>query len=106
MAMAPGQPPVVNSLPPAVVALALAIFAVEVVFLLGARSIIGGPSAVGWRIEAIQSFGMFTQVVEFLVDRGSWISPEVRRFVTYPFIHFSFTHALFVLVFLLSLIHI
>jgi len=103
MAMAPGQPPVVNSLPPAVVALALAIFAVEVVFLLGARSIIGGPSAVGWRIEAIQSFGMFTQVVEFLVDRGSWISPEVRRFVTYPFIHFSFTHALFVLVFLLAL---
>ncbi len=103
MALAPGQPPVINSLPPVVVALALAIFAVEVVFMLGARSVIGGAEAVGWRIQAIQTFGMFTQVVEFLTDRGSWISPELRRFVTYPFIHFSFTHALFVLVFLLAL---
>lgn len=95
--------PLFNALPPAVVALALAIFSVELILSAGARGYVGGPDAVGWRLEAIREFAFFTQVVDFVVERQAWTSPELRRFVTYPFIHLSFTHVIFVIVFLLAL---
>ncbi|MEM9970329.1 MAG: rhomboid family intramembrane serine protease [Pseudomonadota bacterium] len=103
MVMAPGQPPVINPLPSVVIALALAIFGIEVLFLLGERGIFGGSQAIGWRSEAIQDYAMSAGVLEFVVQRGAWLSPELLRFVTYPFVHYSFTHALFVIVFLLAL---
>lgn len=95
--------PVFNSLPWAVILLALAIFLIEVVFLLGARGILGGPEALGWRTGAIQDYSFFPPLVEWLVQTGNWASPEMKRFVTYPFVHWSFTHAIFVIVFLLAL---
>ena len=52
MAQTPGEAPI-NPLPPVVVALFLMIVGVEVVFSLGARGIIGGPGAVGWRLLRI-----------------------------------------------------
>ena len=58
--------PVFNALPPAVVALALAIFGVEMLLWLGARGIIGGPQAVGWRLEAIQEFSFFSPVLPWM----------------------------------------
>ncbi|NNF92892.1 MAG: rhomboid family intramembrane serine protease [Boseongicola sp.] len=95
--------PLFNALPPAVVALALAIFGVELVLSAGARGYVGGPEAVGWRLEAIREFAFFGQVVDFVVQRQDWASPELKRFVTYPFVHLSFTHVIFVIVFLLAL---
>lgn len=95
--------PVVNPLPPLVVALALAIFAVELLMSAGARGYIGGPEGVGWRLETIRSFAFFSEVLEVMIDRGEWPLEHVARFVTYPFIHLSFIHALMVLVFLLAL---
>ncbi len=95
--------PVVNPLPPVVVALALAIFAVEVLLSAGARGYIGGAAAVGWRTEAIQSYAFFAPLLEFIVEQGLWTTPELVRFVSYPFIHLSFTHVIFVIVFLLAL---
>ena len=103
MSLAPGQPPLMNPLPPVVVALALAIFAVEIVFQAGARGILGGAGAVGWRIEAMEEFGVWSAILRFIAERGEWVSPQMRRFVTYPFVHFSFTHAVFVIVFLLAM---
>ena len=98
----PSQP-VVNPLPPVVVALALAIFAVEVLLSAGARGLIGGDAGAGWRVEAIQSYGFFAPLLEFIVQRQMWTTPELVRFVSYPFIHLGFTHVLFVIVFLLAL---
>ena len=48
--------PLFNALPPVVVALALAVFAVEVLISAGARGYIGGAEAVGWRLEAIREY--------------------------------------------------
>lgn len=98
----PSQP-VVNPLPPVVVALALAIFAVEVLLSAGARGLIGGDAGGGWRVEAIQSYGFFAPLLEVIVQRQMWTTPELVRFVSYPFIHLGFTHVLFVIVFLLAL---
>lgn len=95
--------PMFNRLPPAVVALALAIFSVEVLLTMGARGYIGGAGAIGWRLEAIQEFAFFPALIPWLVETGNWTDPEVKRFVTHPFVHLGFTHAAFVIVFLLAL---
>ena len=60
--------PIFNAIPPAVAALALAILAVELLFWLGSKGIIGGQQAIGWRLEAIQEFGFFPAVL-------NWVKP-------------------------------
>ncbi len=95
--------PLFNALPPAVVALALAIFGVELLLTMGARGYIGGPEAIGWRVEAIREFSFFTQIVAWFFDTGTVSFEHLKRFVTYPFIHLGFGHAAFVIVFLLAL---
>ena len=72
-------------------------------FWAGSRGLIGGPEAIGWRLEAIQEFGFFAPVLTWVIETGNWGSPEMLRFVTYPFIHLGFTHVAFVIVFLLAL---
>ena len=95
--------PVFHALPPAVVALALVIFFVEVVLSAGARGYLGGDAGLGWRIEAIRDHGFLSPLLPWVIETGNWTSPEMARFVTYPFVHLSFTHAVFVIVFLLAL---
>ncbi len=99
----PPLQPVVNPLPPMVAALALAIFAVELLLSAGARGYLGGAEGVGWRLEAIRDFAFFSEVLEVMIDRGEWPFEHLARFVTYPFVHVSFLHAVMVLVFLLAL---
>jgi membrane associated rhomboid family serine protease len=95
--------PLFNALPPVVAALALAIFGVEALISAGLRGFVGGADAVGWRLEAIREFAFFGPVLEIVIERQDWFSPELLRFVTYPFVHLSFAHAIFVIVFLLAL---
>ena len=95
--------PAVNPLPPVVAALFLIIMAIEVVFQLGARGMIGGPVAVGWRLEAIQSYAFSSQIFDWMIETNRWPLEHVFRFVSYPFVHATFTHALFVGVFLLAM---
>ncbi len=92
-----------NALPPIVVALALLIFGVEVIFQAGARGFVGGPDAVGWRIDGIQEYAFSGVIFDWMAETGRWSFEHLKRFVTYPFIHHSFTHALMVIVFLLAL---
>jgi membrane associated rhomboid family serine protease len=92
-----------NALPPVVVALALPILAVEVLLSAGARGLIGGPEAVGWRLDALRDYAFFGPVLEAMAETDRWPLSEVARFVTYPFVHYGFTHMLMVMVFLLAL---
>lgn len=98
----PEQSPV-NPLPPVVVALFLVIMGVELAFSLGARGIVGGPGAVGWRLEAIQAYAFSGDIFHWMWQNGRWPFEHVIRFVTYPFVHATFTHALLVCVFLLAM---
>ncbi len=93
----------VNPMPPVVVALAAAIFGIEVLFQLGERGLIGGPEAVGWRLAALNRFALPGDVVAWMAEHGRAPWSVVQRFVTYIFVHASFTQAVFVLVFLLAL---
>lgn len=98
----PNAPPF-NPLPPVVWLLALPVVAIEALLSAGARGLVGGPSAVGWRIEAIQSYGFADQVWEWMLETRTFPVEHLLRFLAYPFVHISVTHALFVVVFVLAL---
>ncbi len=93
----------VNPLPPVVVALFLVMAGVELAFVLGSRGLIGGPGAVGWRIEAIERYAFSGQILDWMLATGQYPPEHLMRFVTYPFIHASFTHAMVGAVMLLAL---
>jgi len=92
----------VNPLPPVVVALALVIFGIEVLFLAGGQGIIGGPAAIGWRMEALQNYGFSARLMQYLVETGSLPLIYADRFVTYTFVQQSFTQTLWVCALLLA----
>ena len=92
-----------NTLPPVVVALAVVIFGVEVILNLGARGIFGGQEAVGWRLWALQNYAVPGALLEEMTSKSLYEPQFLIRYVTYSFIHYTLTHMLFVVVFLLAL---
>ncbi len=95
--------PPVNPLPPVVVALSLAIFAVEVLFQAGSAGLIGGPEAIGWRNEALEKYGFYEPLFNWMVENRTIRWDYAYRVFTYPFVHGSFTHMIFAAVFILAL---
>ncbi len=95
--------PAVNPLPPVVVALVLFIIGIELAFTLGARGLVGGPGAVGWRLDALQSYAFSADIFDWMVLNGRWPFEHLIRFVTYPFVSANFTQAVFVCVFVLAM---
>lgn len=93
----------VNPLPPVVVALFLVIMGVEAAFSLGTRGLVGGPGAVGWRLSAIETYAFSSDILWWMWETGRWPVQHLIRFVSYPFVHGSFSQALFVGVFLLAM---
>jgi membrane associated rhomboid family serine protease len=75
----------------------------EVVVNLGARGLVGGPEAVGWRLDAVQRFAFYPGPMRQMIDQWTFPPDQLTRIVTYPVIHVSFTHALFVIVILLAI---
>lgn len=93
----------INALPAVVVALFLMMAGIELIFGLGARGLIGGPQAVGWRIDAIETYGFSGEILRWMIETGRTPPEHLMRFVTFPFVHWSFTHALFACVILLAM---
>ena len=85
----------VNPLPPVVLALFLMILGIEAAFSLGAQGYVGGPAALGWRNAAIQTYGFNSDIMGWMMQNGVFPREHLIRFVSYAFIHGSFTHALF-----------
>ena len=97
------NPQAVNPLPAAVVALAVVIFGVEVMFTLAERGLTGGTGGIGWRAAAIRDYGFFGDIVDWMLQNRRAPPELLMRFVTYPFLHYSVTHAIFVCVFILAI---
>jgi membrane associated rhomboid family serine protease len=95
--------PPFNPLPWVVWALALPMIAMEVVLSLGAAGVVGGSQAIGWRLQAVERFGLFPELLKFQWETGGHPLAELHRLVSYVLIHGSFTHALFAIVMLLAL---
>jgi membrane associated rhomboid family serine protease len=99
----PDFEPPVNPLPPVIVVLALIMVLVEGALSLAGAGIVGGPTGIGWRLGALQDYGISPLVLEVITTRNDFSRDLIQRFVTYPFIHGSFTHALFAIALLLAL---
>lgn len=95
--------PPINPLPVVVVVLTLAIGGIELSFQAGTRGFLGGPEAVGWRLEAITSFGFIDAVFAWMLETGRYPAEHLLRFISYPFVHGGFTHTLFAVVFILAI---
>ncbi|RJL13369.1 rhomboid family intramembrane serine protease [Paracoccus siganidrum] len=93
----------INPLPPVVWLLALPIVASEAVFALGQLGLLGGADGIGLRLSGMQQSAFAPEMLQRMVLRGEVDARAALRLLTYPFVHMSLTHALFVLVFLLAL---
>ncbi len=58
---------------------------------------------MGWRLAAIRDYAFFGPLFDWMIERRDFPPEHLVRFVTYPFMHWGFTHMLLVLVFLLAL---
>lgn len=95
--------PAVNPLPAAVVALAVVIFGVECLFWLAGQGFIQGSAGIGMRIGAIENYAFYGAVLDWMLETGRYEPELLVRFVTYPFLSFGFTQAVFVCVFILAI---
>ncbi|MDZ4085492.1 MAG: rhomboid family intramembrane serine protease [Tabrizicola sp.] len=95
--------PPLNPLPPIVWLLALPLIAMELVLTLAERGLVGGPQGVSWRLQAVERFGLFPELVKYQWENGGQPLDELHRLVSYVLVHGSFTHALFAVVMLLAL---
>lgn len=83
-----------NPVSPPIMALFLTFIGIEAALSLGASGTIGGPGAVGWRNEMIGSFGFQGAYQDWMFETGAFPLDYLMRYLTYPFLHANFTHAL------------
>ncbi|MCJ8138681.1 rhomboid family intramembrane serine protease [Falsirhodobacter halotolerans] len=93
----------VNPLPMVVWLLALPMVALELVFALGQIGLIGDPAAIGWRVQAMERFAFFPQILQAMWEAGDWPLVQLMRMITYVFVQGSVTQAVFVVAILLAL---
>ena len=90
-------------MPPVVIVLFLLMAGVEAVLSLGEAGLVGGPRAIGWRLDLVRDYGFSGDLFDWMVANGQYPLFELKRLVTYPFIHLGFSHGLFAMVLLLAL---
>ncbi len=95
--------PPINPLPPVVIVLVCLLGGVELVFQAAEAGFAGGAAGIGWRIEAVQQYAFSDRVFDWMRETGQYSWENMLRFVTYPFLHQTFMHALFVVVFVLAI---
>jgi len=95
--------PPLNPLPAIVWVLALPLIAVEVLVSLAEGGLIGGAAGIGWRLQGVERFGLFPQLLAQQWQTGGAPYDQLFRLVSYPLVHGSATHAIFALVILLAL---
>ena len=64
------EAPPVNPLPAVVVILFLVMVIPEIVFSLGARGLMGGPEAIGWRLAAVQDYAFSGDIFDWMMSNG------------------------------------
>lgn len=91
----------INPIPPLVLIVFGVVLAIEAAFSLGELNILGG-SAAAWRVQAIQDYAYAPEALRLIMngnnDPSLWL-----RLIAYPFVHASFTHAVFASILWLAL---
>lgn len=92
-----------NPLPMIVWVLVLPLVAMELVLSLAGAGLVGGAQGIGWRLQAVERFALFPELVQYQWQNGGQPRDDLLRLLTYPVVHGSFTDALFAIVFVLAL---
>lgn len=92
-----------NPLPPVVWALALPIIILEAILQLADTGLIGGAQGVGWRLTVLSRMAFLPDQLLWMIDTRQFPPAELARLLAYTFVHVSFTHAAFAVVFVLAL---
>jgi membrane associated rhomboid family serine protease len=92
-----------NPLPPIVWIMALPMIVIEAILNLGARGVVGGNDALGWRIEALERFAFFPVLLRQMIETDRYPILDMLRLVTYPLVQANLTNAIFVVVIFLAL---
>lgn len=92
-----------NPLPPVVWAIALPMIVLECILQLADRGLIGGAQGVGWRMMVVARMAFSPDQFMWMLQTGNFPPVELARLLTYSFVHVSFSHAAFVVVFVLAL---
>ncbi len=95
--------PPLNPIPGVVWLILLPIVAMELVVNAGTLGLAGGAAGVGWRQEALQRFALSPEMLDQMIGTGRWTWDYLVRFISYGFVHGSFTHALLAAVFILAM---
>ena len=95
--------PPLNPLPPIVWILALPVIAMEVALNLAENGIVGGAQGIGWRLQAVERFGAFPELLRYQWETGGYPLVDLHRLVSYSLVHPSVTNAIFAVVMLLAL---
>ena len=92
-----------NEIPPVIVALAVIVGGIEIMMQLSSRGFIGGEEGISWRVDAIRAFGFYDSIFEYMRETRTFNWETMGRMITFPFIHFAFTHAAFAVVMILAI---
>lgn len=46
--------------------------------------LVGGPAAIGWRIEALQRFAVIPELTRYMWTNGVWPIEALARFIAAP----------------------
>lgn len=93
----------VNPIPWPVLVMLLIIAAVEIALQLGESGYLANPASIGWRVTWQNDFGLNTNLVDWMIQNRNLEPQYLMRFVTYSFVHTSFTHALLGAVFIAAM---
>ncbi|MCV2871801.1 rhomboid family intramembrane serine protease [Defluviimonas sp. WL0050] len=93
----------VNPLPRVVWLIVLPLAAMEAWINAGILGLAGGRSGIGWRNAMAQDWALEPQMLDQMLQGGGFNADFAMRFLTYPLVHGSFTHALLAMVFILAL---
>lgn len=96
------EPPF-NPLPWVVWALALPMVALEAVFSAAEAGLIGGVQGIGWRVAALEQYAVWPAYWRQQWQAGAFDAELLIRFVSFPFMHITPTHAMFAIVILLAM---
>ena len=99
----PQRPAMVNPLPPVIAALFFMIIGIEAAFTLGARGVFGTGAPLGWRLAAIEGYGVNSPLVQMMLDNGQYPVQHLMRFVGYLFVHGALSQAIFAAVMVLAI---
>lgn len=93
----------INPLPAVTWALSLPMIAMEVVLNAGSSGVVGGPTAIGWRSQAVQDFAFSPDYLREMLAMQQYPLDGLYRPFTFSFVHADVTQAVFVIVILLAL---